>query len=66
MGCVPCAAKAAARAGNTNGFEWSKTTIDPETNEAITSTVVYPTEAAAKTKVRKVGGTYKPVPSTVV
>lgn len=46
MGCVPCAAKLAAR---NQKFEWTDGT----------NTVVYPTEAAAKTKVRKKGGTYK-------
>jgi hypothetical protein len=48
MGCVPCAAKAAARDLQ---FEWT----DGK------NVVVYSTEAAAKTKVRKRGGTYKPL-----
>jgi len=53
MGCVPCAAKARLR---NQKFEWTDGS----------NIVIYPTEAAAKTKVRKRGGTYKPVPPPVV
>lgn len=48
MGCVPCGQRAAARAQK---FVWTDGT----------NTIVYPTEAAAKTKVRKRGGTYTPM-----
>lgn len=58
MGCVPCAAKARLR---NQKFEWTQTTTDPETGEEKILTVVYATEAAAKTKVRKRGGTYRPL-----
>ena len=48
MGCLPCAAK---RAQRNQKYEWTDGT----------NVVIYPTEAAAKTKVRKRGGSYKPV-----
>ncbi len=48
MGCVPCAEKARSRMTR---FEWTDGT----------NVIVYPTEAAAKIKVEKRGGTYKPV-----
>ena len=52
MGCVPCAAKLAAR---NSKWEWT---------DGV-NVVVYPTEAAAKTKVRKKGGSYRAVTPTV-
>jgi hypothetical protein len=63
MGCAPCAAKLAAK---NSQWEWTQTTVDDVTGESTTLSVVYPTEAAAKTKVRKRGGSYRRLPTPVV
>ncbi|MBC7630313.1 hypothetical protein [Aeromicrobium sp.] len=53
MGCVPCAAKARLR---NQQYEWTDGS----------NVIVYPTEAAAKTKVRKRGGTYRIATPSVI